>query len=147
MNLITLEDTRLSAAKKMCSGNVGVLSVLLAITSTGAHIDPDAAMGSMNGILLLDALKIYGSRIWQLYNDVCDSDLTHMLACLRAVQMGLISADVLNHAIENRGEGIEAEKVLQAVQELLPRFGRKPGEEVEPPEISNNASQVPNWAG
>ena len=86
-------------------------------------VDPDAIMGPFTNLLSLDSLGIYGSRIWQLYKDVCKEDIATTIAVLRAThQLGIISKDVLNHAIDHRGQGLDLNDTILKVKERLPNF-------------------------
>lgn len=120
---IELHDTLISVVRKMSEDNPGASTVCLRIFEDGAKIDPDGFMGELGIILLMDTYGIYSSRIWMLFKDVCKEDLVKMIACLRACQMGFISAEVLNRAIDNYGEGLDVESCLQQVKERLPAFG------------------------
>lgn len=119
---IELHDTPISVVTKMSEGNPGALTVCLQMLKDGAKIDPDGFMGGLGSILLMDTFGIYGSRIWMLFKDVCKQDIVKMLACLRACQMGFISQEVLNSAIDNYGKGLDVEGCLHQVKERLPAF-------------------------
>jgi hypothetical protein len=74
---------------------------------------------------MLDTLGIYEHRIWGLYKDVCDCHLGKMIAVLRANQLGQlagVNAHALNHAIDNYGDGIDLNAVVEAVKSRLPNF-------------------------
>lgn len=121
---ITLEDSPLSAIMKLAEGNPGAIIVMTEIIKHGEQVDPDAILGSMAHILSLDTRKIYGSRIWMLYKDVCKENLVHMLAVLRAVQLGELSEEDLNNAIDNYGKGIDINDIMAIVQARIPAFGK-----------------------
>lgn len=109
----------------MGGGNPGALTACMELLKHGAFVDPDAAMGSLNPLLLLDTLNIWESRLYMLWNDVCDRDVEMMIAVLRAYQLGQLAGvtkDVLQHAIDNRGEGIDLNAVVVAVNMRLPNF-------------------------
>jgi len=118
----------------LADGNPGALIVMKELLMIGPIIDPDALMGPIAHLLSLDSFGIYGPRIWMLYKDVCHEDLQSMIAVLRAVQLGKLSQEVMNHAIDNRGKGIDVKAVLNDVQTALPNFGREmaPQAVVEP---------------
>jgi len=122
---IELSDTSTGAIIKLSEGNPGALSVMKEIFVRGPIIDPDALMGPVAHILSLYSFGIYGPRIWMLYKDVCHEDLQSMIAVLRAVQLGKLSQEVMNHAIDNYGKGIDIKAVLDDVQAELPNFGRE----------------------
>ena len=119
---ITLEDSTLSAIVKVSEGNPGATYVCAELYKQGETIDPNAAMGGMAPILALDTHGIYGSRIWMLYKDVCGSNLALTVAMLRAVQLGFLSESILNHAIDNYGEGLDVAEMYKMVKERLPKF-------------------------
>lgn len=110
----------------LCGGNPGAMSVCVRMLKEGANIDPDSARGGLGAVLSLDTENIWEERIWMLCNDVCGQDLVKTLALLRALQLGGlagVTSASLNHAIDNRGEGIDVDAALAAVQERLPKFG------------------------
>lgn len=119
---IELDDTIVDVATKMGEGNPGALRVLADIYKESGAIDPQNALGGFGVILSLDSLGIYGPRIWMLYKDVCHESLLLMLAVLRANGFGYLSAEALNHGIDNRGDGIETGALLAQVQEQLTDF-------------------------
>lgn len=118
---IGLHDTTMSVVQKMSEGNPSAITVCLRMLNESEKIDP--FIGGLGAILMMDTFGIHGPRIWMLYKDVCNQDLVKMLACLRACQMGFISQDVLNFAIDNYGKGLDVEDCLQQVKERLPEFG------------------------
>lgn len=81
-------------------------------------------------ILLLDTLEIYNERIYMLWSDVCGRDMGKMIAVLRAYQLGQlagVNAVALNHAIDNRGDGIDLAAVVEAVRSRLTNFNPEAG--------------------
>ncbi|MFZ2950920.1 MAG: hypothetical protein WA003_15705 [Desulfuromonadaceae bacterium] len=66
-----------------------------------------------------------------LYNDVCGENLENTLGVLRACQLGHISDSTLNHAIDNRGEGVDVAALVAYVKSVLPGFGVKDAEAVK----------------
>jgi len=119
---IELTDTSVTAITKMVDGNPGALSVCVQMLAETEKIDPDAALKGFSGILMLDILGIYGAEIWMLYKDVCGEDITDTLAVLRGLQLGFISDSQLRHAIQNRGDGLDINDILNQVKEQLPNF-------------------------
>lgn len=128
---LTLNDTVQDVIVKMSEGNPGAMTVCMGLLREGGGIDPDGVTGGLGLVLHLDSLGLYGSHIWMLYKDVCGHDLTKMCAILRGWQLGQLREDVIHHAIENRGEGIDCDDVLAKVQDRLPAFGqlKKGGDE------------------
>lgn len=116
-------DTAMDVLIKLAEGNPGALSVCMQLLTEGKKIDPQAFMGGLGWLLTLDDLGIYGPRIWMLFKDVSKQDLELMLAVLRANQLGMISKHELNHAIDNRGDGIDLDQILINVKERLEHFG------------------------
>lgn len=124
MSRIEPDDTSVGILVKLAEGNPGGLTVMINLMKESEAIDPDSVMGEFSHILMLDAFEIYGPRIWMLYKDVCGENLTKTVAVLRAVQLGKLSPTKMNHAIDNRGEGIDIDAVLIDVCTQLPEFGK-----------------------
>jgi hypothetical protein len=125
---IQFNDSAQSAIIKLADGNPGAVTAICCMTKAAAGVDPDNALGSASPIFSLDSNGIYGPRIWMLYKDVCDHNERHALALLRAVQLGLLSDEVLDHAIDHYGDGLNIPEVLAKVLERLPnsRFHVEP---------------------
>lgn len=119
---IKLEDTPKDIVMKMCEGNPGALTVLMSMLRDGGSIDPDDFMQGIGAVLALDSNNIYGSRIWMLHKDVCKGNLPKTIGMLRGWQLGLVSEAALSHAIDNYGDGVDVDGVVQKVKERLPNF-------------------------
>jgi hypothetical protein len=122
--------TTLEVIQAMSGGNPGAVAVCCELIKDGGKIDPDDLFAGFGSILILDTLGIYESRIWMLYKDVCGEDLTKLIAVLRAWQLGQLvetTEDKINQAVDNHGEGLDVEAVLEAVKVRLPRFGEDSG--------------------
>ena len=130
---INLDDTAQDMVIKLSEGNPGALTVCLDILQKGKSIDPDGFDGGIGSLLLFDSMSLYGSRIWMLYKDVCGEDLVKTVAMLRAWQLGFVSEDNLNHAIDNYGNGIDKDDLFKQVKDRLPNFDSvtKPEEVIE----------------
>lgn len=123
--LTDLNMTTADMIMKMTGGNPGSLRVLTEIMIDGGKIDPDDAFAGFGTIMGLDSRGIWDHRIWMLYKDVCGEDLMKMIALVRAEQLGQLAGvtkKALNHAIDNRGEGINVDAAVEAVKERLPNF-------------------------
>lgn len=125
---ITLEMTAKDVPIAMGGGNPGALTVCMNIMKEGAKIDP-RGLGGFGAILSMDTLGIYEHRIWMLYKDVCGQNLKKMMGVLRANQLGFVSAEILNKAIDNRGQGIDVDSLFDKVQERLPEFAKDESDE------------------
>lgn len=113
----------------LSGGNPGAVTVCMRLLKETPAIDPQDILGGLGNLLALDSYNIWEHRIWMLYKDVCGQDLVKMIAVLRAHQLGQLAGVTecaLNHAIDNRGEGLDLDAVLKAVQDRLPRFIRTP---------------------
>ena len=121
MTRIEETDIGLSILIKMSGGNPGALTVLSRILKEGTNIDPYVPTPFLL-ILTLDTFEIYESRIWMFYKDVCNENIEHTIAMIRALQLGLVSKEIMDHAIDNRGNGLDMPNVLNTVQERLPNF-------------------------
>lgn len=120
---INLMMTTMDALMAMTEGNPGALVASLALIEKAPAIDPDDFMGGLGKLLACDTLGLYGPRLYMLHNDVCGSDLTKMIAVLRAWQLGFVTKEQVGHAVDNYGEGINVDALLAQVRERLPKFG------------------------
>jgi hypothetical protein len=122
---IKLDMTVQEIIIKMCGGNPGALTVCMELLTKGRQVDPDALSGGLSSLLILDELGIYEERIYMLWNDVCGRHIGKTIAVLRAYQLNQLTGvdtKTLNHAIDNRGAGINLDTVVEAVKNHLPRF-------------------------
>lgn len=122
-NILSLQDNTTTIMTKMSQGNPGAAKVCAQMIAHGRTIDPENALGAYGGFLTLDGLGVYRDRIWMLYKEVCGENITNTLGVLRAYQLGIITDTVLNHAIDNYGEGLDLIDVVNQVREQLPSFG------------------------
>jgi hypothetical protein len=102
--------------------NPGALSVVTEIFKKAEEVDPRAMMGGMSPLLNLDTCGIYAERIWMLYKDVCDSKVDRVIGVLRAVQLGIVEHGVVQHAVDNRGQGIDVMDLCRQVRDRLVKF-------------------------
>ena len=121
MSKLVLSDTAEDVFVKMSEGNPGALRVCLEIYTLDPEIDPGSSMPGLFPLLRLDAMEIYGSEIWMLYKDVCGCDVVHLLALLRANQLGHIDASQIRFAIKGQHE-FDLEAILENVRKELPSF-------------------------
>lgn len=126
---ITLGMSTMDAIVALAEGNPGATTVLTALLRDGRNIDPDAMLQGLTPLFSLDVMGIYGPSIWMLYKDVCEENLVRVVGLLRAVQLGLLREDELQHAISNRGDGINAIDICDKVREQLPSFSERYREE------------------
>ena len=122
MNRIELSDTIQDAIVKLSEGNPGAINVMMNMLQSGDEIDPDSAFGGFGNILSLDTHGIYGSRIWMLFKDVCRENINVTIGLLRTCQLGLLSVEELNYAIDNYGAGIDLSEKMTELKEILPDF-------------------------
>lgn len=123
-NRIDLNDDIQKIIYKISEGNPGALTVIMRSIKEVRVIDPDSALCEYGPLLLLDSFGIYGSNIWVLYKDCCLQEIVLFLACLRALQLGLISDSEIDDAILNNGLGFDPKYVLEKVQKELPCFAK-----------------------
>ena len=111
---------------RVSKGDPGAMSVCLEVMRKAELIDPSDVFGKLGKFMDFDTLEIYEHRIWTLYDGVCGRHLGKMIAILRANQLGFISKELLNHAIDNHGDGIDVDALVAAVQKRLPDFRLEP---------------------
>lgn len=110
MARISIEMTVTDAIIEICDGNPGAVKACLNILDNGES----------SCLLYLDELGIYGDRIYKLWSSCCDSDplKTIALLCAHQNEIAGIDTQTLNHAIDNRGEGIDWAG-LEPIMEIL----------------------------
>jgi len=91
MSRLELTDNTMSALMKMAEGNPGAISAMMEILEKHDSIDPQAMMGGLGAIMLLDTWEIYGTDIYILFNDKCNRDVRQLLMLMRATQLGHFS--------------------------------------------------------
>ena len=141
MSRIQLEDTVITMFTKMCDGNPGALTALMAIFKEAPTIDPQSALGGLGPILIMDDLGVYGSHIWLLFKDICKQDTRMMVAIIRAYQMGFLAESDLKNAIqacegkrsfgtEAPGHSLDVPALVAKVEEALVEFQKAPVPEI-----------------
>jgi len=121
MARITLDMHINDALFAISDGNPGAITVLLESIKRNQEIDPMNAFGPWGLVLNLDEFEIYGPRIWGLYKNLCGEDLPRTTAVVRAVQLGLLSRETLDQAIDGKTT-IDIKEVTGKVREELPDF-------------------------
>lgn len=122
---IGLNDSLELVMLKICKGNSDAVRALLEIKTNAIWIDPTCPESNMWYMLQLDVFRIYGKHIWALYHDVCNENITLMLAVLRSCQLGLVKIEEIYSAILNEGLGIRGHvsDILNSLRLHLPGFG------------------------
>jgi hypothetical protein len=106
---------------RMSEGNPGAIAVLMDGFKKSESIDPDNWAGPLGLVVNLDWLGIYGSRIWILYKDVCGENIARTIAILRSVQMGIISKEDLESAMERKST-LDIPSILEKIKAELPNL-------------------------
>ena len=129
---IGINDSVQDVFVKLSEGNPGALTVLMKIYNEAEKIDPDNILGGLGVMLSLDTYKIYGTDIWYLYKDICNNDIKHLVAILRACQLNIFELTTLKlllAVLNDRGyldkEDIPPFKaIIETIQKRLPKFGK-----------------------
>ena len=106
--------------------NPGALAALIALVKS-EHVDPDAGtMAALLPLEQLDALGIYETFAYLLFNDVCERNAARVRALLRAVDLGIIPRNALADAIEAcrrpGGRRLNITLIVEVLRQTLPRF-------------------------
>lgn len=104
---IQLTDTTMEAIIKMAEGNPGAVQALCALLEHHNKIDPQAMLGGMGAILMLDGWGIYGSSIYILFSDKCKRDVRKMLLLMRAAQLGFLPVSRIKEMAADQARKIE----------------------------------------
>ena len=133
---ITMNDSGQEILIKMCDGNPGALTAMMEIMQKGASIDSDAA-SPVSSILLLDSCGIYGTDIYVLWSDICNRNTVHMMAILRATQLGLFDRSTLKDACSRQDySGKEMVPITELCEKVLIRLPSFNGGVIETEENS-----------
>lgn len=123
---IKLQDTLSEVIFKMSDGNPGALTAIMALFESNVRVDPDDWMGPLGSIMSLDGYGIYGTDIYILWSDICDKNIVHMIAVLRAAQLGYVSSEVIKDAVSRQDysgrELLDIDDLYKKVKERLPDF-------------------------
>ena len=128
MAKVRLDDTNMSiddCARKLSGYSQNSYGICLDLFKEGPRVDPDDALRGLSNLLQLDSLNIYDEQIYTLFTDVCNKNVSKVIALLRAHQLGQLAGateKAIKHAIANRGEGIDIDAVVKAVKDRLPNF-------------------------
>ncbi len=130
MSRIVLSDTPMDVMVKMADGNPGALQAMMKIIEEAEQIDPQAALGGIHQIMMLDTYGIYGSSIYVLWSDKCKQNVRDLLVLLRATQLDFLPQTKLNAmAADQRGEvNLTDEKMLELDEKVcaqLDEFAKK----------------------
>lgn len=124
---LTLDMTVMEAVLAIAGGNPGAINVCMGGMRVYEACDPDSALKGLSLLMSLDNHRIYESKVWVLYKDVCGQSFLTMFAVLRAAQLGLIQYDSVKTAVDNadmyKPHGLDLEKIIADVKAKLPRFG------------------------
>ena len=122
---ILLTDSVQDVLVKMSEGNPGALMVCMNLLQSTPIIDPDNIMGGIGIILSLDDMGIRGSRIWQLFKDICKENLISLCAVMRGRQLGKLYKGEITNAIDTHTE-LDIGGILEFVKSQLPDFDKEP---------------------
>lgn len=108
-------------AVALSDGNPGAITAIMLCAKEAEKIDPDSVWGPFSSLIAFDSVGIYGSRIWMLFKDVCGQRADTTLGVLRAHQLGILSDDALNAAIDGKHR-LYIPGLRKQVTEQLPAF-------------------------
>ena len=109
----------------MAGPNLQAHEALWTIYEEGPRIDPSAFGDGVAALIYLDELEIYETMIELFFDQVCNQDPVKAIALIRAVQLGILSAELLKRSIWSAVPGRESfdfERLIEQVREKLPTF-------------------------
>lgn len=105
----------------LSGGYPGSLAAMVELLATAAKINPhEGELAGFGLLLAMDMAHIYDAKIHGLHNDLCQRNITHTHACIRAAQMGIVSSQQIDQAIMMRGAGFDMQGMLDQVKKELP---------------------------
>ena len=121
-------DSVIDIMSKLSEGNPGALVAMIEMYEKNPNIDPQDITKGLGPLLSLDSLGIYGTDIYILHSDICEKNVVHTLACLRAVQLGIFSGEVLKDACSRQDYSgknlVPVEDLYKKVKNALVEFDR-----------------------
>jgi hypothetical protein len=120
MEKLRLEDSIIDIIIKMSNDDSGATVILSDIIEQGERIDPYMD-SSFIYIFDLDEMEIYGTDIWILYEDVCDSNVANFIALLRSRRLGYTTTEEIKEKIRNQ-KAFDFSKILSKIKKDLPDF-------------------------
>lgn len=128
-NIITSTDSPALIFSKMAKANPGAMNTIIQLYANNKEIDPGNFLGPLGAILQLDKLGIYGTDIYVLASDICNKNISKMIAVLRAVQLGLFDGRILAEALHRQDysgcEMVPVDELYAKVKERLPMFDQQ----------------------
>ena len=126
---ISITDSVADAVTKMCDGNPGSVVAVLTILKGYSAIDPQAMLGGLGMLMMLDDKRIYGSSIYVLFHDKCCCDLRKFILLMRANQLGILPDIKIREMTSERIPEVnlsdeEWEEIDQKVCDQLDDFAR-----------------------
>ena len=121
MGKIGCDDNLLDSIVKMSEGNPGAVTVLAELVKRTPEIDPQAGLGGLHYVLMMDDWGLYGSQIWMVFKDVCGQSIEGVIALFRAHQSGILSEKELQQIID-KDELYDFIPIIAAIQKELPTF-------------------------
>lgn len=88
MGRISMMDSLTDALTKLCDGNPGAINACCLILKESR----------INRIMILDTLGIYGTDIYVLWNDICQRDVSKVIAILTMASNNTEAATLLKDA-------------------------------------------------
>lgn len=121
---IELTDSPLEILMKLAEGNPGAATAMMKMMEEAPAIDPQAWAGSLQPLLALDSIGIYGPHIWGLWKDVCDRSVLKSETLFRGVQLGLLRSDDVLRAARMGRHSFDFDALLASIQAQVSEFGR-----------------------
>lgn len=111
---------------KLSDGNVGAMDAIMNLYKAAPTIDPDSSLGGFGPLLALDSHRVYGSDIYILHNNICNSDPVKTIAVLRAANLGFIPGYKIIEACHRQNRPglnpVDVENLYNQVKDTLPNF-------------------------
>lgn len=105
---LELKDNVNDMICKLAEGNPGALNTLFEIMNYyGGN-----PYRYLEKFLLIDAMKLYGSHLYMLWNDCCDRNTKKVLKVIEEYQKENITNDDINERIKNVGYGKSFDDLL-----------------------------------
>lgn len=88
-------DSTMDIVIKMSEGNPGAMATMMELIK-----ETEKDIGNMSVIFFIDTLELYGSRLYQLWNDCCNRDISKVIEVVNSCMGGKISREEFFHHID-----------------------------------------------
>ena len=105
----------------LAEGNEQAVQIIFEIIHNWHRIDPQLDVGPIRLIIQIDRAELYGDKLVDFYEKVCDKNPLKLVTVLRAIDLGILRPNEPLEALA--GERVlNLETCNRMIREFLPKF-------------------------